>query len=304
MRKYRVWLFLILCNLFWAGNFVFGKYVLLELSALWITFIRWLMASIILLLIAIIFEKVKWKYVLKSWPMLMFLGINGIIVFNLSLYTALNYTSPTNASLISALNPALMVAVSAVFLKEKLSNLQKTGIFISLAGVMVVVTGGQFERILRLDFNRGDLLMLLAISAWTVYSILGKRLKNIPPITATAVSAILATVLMAPFALSQGTADLTQLSTLAISGLLYVIIFPSVVSFIFWNKSVREIGAAKASVFLNLIPVFTTLFSWMLGDKISLFQVTGGIIVIVGVYLTTGMFEKLLAKRNQQSTSE
>jgi drug/metabolite transporter (DMT)-like permease len=295
LKKYRIWIFLILCNLFWAGNYVFGKFVINEMTPLQLTFIRWLLASGILLVIAHFYEKPDWKSVWKSWPILAILGFNGIIAYNLALYSALNYTSPTNASLVSALNPALMVGVSALFLKEKLKGLQRLGIVVSLTGVFVVLTGGSFARLAAFDFNRGDLLMLVAITVWTLYSILGKRLKKVPPITATAVSALISTVILLPFAARQGF-GLSSLSPLATLGIAYIVLFPSVGSFIFWNVSVREVGAAQASVFLNLIPVFTSLISFALGDQITLVQISGGALVFLGVYLTTGMLEKMLAR--------
>jgi drug/metabolite transporter (DMT)-like permease len=166
---------------------------------------------------------------------------------------------------------------------------------VSLTGVFVVLTGGSFARLAAFDFNRGDLLMLVAITVWTLYSILGKRLKKVPPITATAVSALISTVILLPYAARQGF-GLSSLSPLATLGIAYIVLFPSVGSFIFWNVSVREVGAAQASVFLNLIPVFTSLISFALGDQITLIQISGGALVFLGVYLTTGMMEKMLAR--------
>lgn len=295
MSKYKVWVFLILCNLFWAGNYVFGKYVVAEMTPLIITFSRWLMASVFLFGIAYYFEKPNWKTVLKAWPILTVMAILGIIIYNLVLYSALNYTSSTNAALVNSLNPAVIVLFSGILLREKVSLIQALGIFISLTGVIVILTGGKLGEIFQFQFNRGDLLMLVAITAWTLYSIIGKRIKNIPPITATAVSALIAAVIMAPFALLQGI-HVSQISSLAVIGILYITIFPSVGSFVFWNIGMREIGASKAGIFLNLIPVFTALISWAMGNGITGVQISGGILVFIGVYMTTGMVERLFRR--------
>ena len=104
MSKYRVWLLLVAANLFWAGNYVFGKYVLTEMTPLWITFSRWVLALIFLCPIAYFIEKPKWKMIRKAWLSLVSMGVLGIFGYNMVLYSALAYTSSTNAALVSALN--------------------------------------------------------------------------------------------------------------------------------------------------------------------------------------------------------
>ncbi|MDF2547634.1 MAG: cysteine transporter [Anaerosolibacter sp.] len=296
MSKHRVWLLLIVCNLFWAGNYVFGKYVTAEVTPLWITFLRWTFAILLLFPIAHFLEKPEWKSIKKVWPSLVAMAILGIIAYNMLLYSALDYTSPTNAAFVSALNPGVMVIFSVLLTREKISKIQILGISISLIGVLVLLTQGNITKVFQTTYNRGDLLMVGAVMVWTGYSILGRRLTSIPPITATAVSALFAVMMMAPFAFWQGI-DLSSLSPLAITGIAYMIIFPSVGSFVFWNISVREIGPGKAGIFLNLIPVFTAVISGILGERILGTQMIGGLFVFTGVYLTTGMLEKRLAAK-------
>ncbi|KZL90553.1 DMT family transporter [Clostridium magnum] len=296
MKKYRVFLLLIICNLFWAGNYVFGKYVVSDMTPLWITFSRWLMASFLLIPIAYFTEKPKWDPIRKQWFLLFFMGISGIAGFNLALYSALHYTSPTNASLISALNPGLIVLVSVFMLREKVSLIQVLGFIFSLLGVFLVLTRGHLDQIFQTEYNRGDLIMIISIVVWTVYSILGKRLRDIQPITATAVSALFGTIIMAPFALYEGI-NIANITPIAVTGILYMIIFPSIGSFILWNMAIQEIGASKAGIFLNFIPIFTAIISWILGEKVTAAQVCGGILVFIGVYLTTGMLEARLSER-------
>jgi drug/metabolite transporter (DMT)-like permease len=302
MSKYRVWILLILCNLFWAGNYVIGKYVVAEITPLMITFSRWLLASFLLLGIASHFEKPKWKVVIKEWPLLTILGILGIIGYNLALYSALDYTSSTNASLVNALNPGVIVICSTIFLKEKFSKLQGAGIIVSLLGVMVILTGGNIAQVFEMEYNKGDLLMIVAIVTWALYSVLGKKLKNTPPITASGLSALAATIIMAPFVISQGV-NFGEISSLAINGILYMTVFPSVLSFIFWNLAIREIGANQTGIFLNLIPVFTAIISWILGNNITIVQISGGVLVFMGVYLATGMLERKI-KEYKEKTKE
>ncbi len=294
--KNKAWLLLTLCNLFWAGNYILGKYVVAEMTPLWITFSRWLAASLLLLGIAHFYEKPDWRGVGAAWPTLTGMGLLGIVGYNTVLYSALNYTSATNAALVSALNPGVMVVFSAFLLREKISRIQVLGIAVSFTGVLVVLTGGVLHQLLQLDFNRGDLLMLVAILMWTLYSIIGKRLTAVPPVTATAASALIATLIMAPFAAAQGI-DAGSISPFTMVGILYIILFPSICSFIFWNISVREVGAGKAGIFLNLIPVFTAAISWMMGERITAAQVIGGLLVFLGVYLTSGLLDRRMARK-------
>lgn len=292
MDKYRVWLLLVLCNLFWAGNYVFGKFVITEMTPLWITLSRWTLALIFLFPISYFIEKPDWKAVRKAWLLLAGMGILGIIGYNLILYSALNYTSSTNAALVSALNPGVIVLFSVFLLRERISWIQVSGVVCSLIGALVVLTRGNLSQVFQTQYNHGDLLMIADVLVWTLYSILGKRLRTIPPITVTAVSSLFAILIMAPFAVVQGI-DLTKISSLAVTGIIYMVIFPSVFSYIFWNISVRAIGASRTGISLNLIPVFTAVISGMLGQKISSSQIVGGLFVFIGVYLTSGMLEKV-----------
>lgn len=299
MSKYKVWLLLALCNLFWAGNYVFGKYVVAEMWPISLTFARWLFASAILIGIAHFAEKPEWSKVLKRLPSLAGLAVFGILGYNIVLYYALYFTSPINASLVNSFNPGLIAAASAIYLKEKISRIQGLGILISFLGVFTILTNGNMLQIFAVRYNFGDLLMLAAITMWTFYSMISKKLKDVPPITATAVSGLIAVLLMAPFAIKAGI-DFRSLSATAVAGIAYITLFPTICSFIFWNMGVRAIGASEAGVFLNLNPVFTALISMALGQKISAVQIIGGLLVFLGVYFTTGMFEKSFLNKSDK----
>ncbi|WP_409303410.1 DMT family transporter [Peribacillus sp. SCS-155] len=285
MKKYHVLMFLILANLFWAGNYMFGKYVVEDMSPLQMTFSRWLIAVFLMFPLAHFIERPNWKLVWREWKILVVMAVLGIIGYNFLLYEALRFTTPMNASLVNSINPALIVLFAFLFLKEKISRTNIIGLAVSLLGVILVLTRGQIQKLLETNYNLGDLLMLAAILVWTVYSIVGRRTKHIPPISATAVSVVFALILLLPFILASGIQLPSQKESLI--GIIYMGIFPSVGSFIFWNISVREIGPSKAGVYLNLITVFTAIFSLVMGQSITAVQIIGGILVFTGVYLTS-----------------
>lgn len=295
MKKYRVWVLLILCVLFWAGNFVFGSLVVSELTPVGLTFTRWLFSSVILLIFAQIKEKPNWKQVLKEWPKILGLSLTGIIGYNLLLYYALYFTSPLNASLVNSLNPGLIAIVSAIYLREKISKYHVFGILISFLGVFIVLTKGNLLQAFATDYNTGDLLIIGAIIMWTSYSIIGRKLTSAPPITSTAVSGLLAAIMLLPFVISQEI-DYTNISTLSLIGVIYIIIFPSSISFVLWNVGVREVGASKAGIFLNLNPVFTAIISGAMGQSITWVQLIGGLLVFAGVYITTAVKNPVISK--------
>ncbi|HYK72639.1 MAG TPA: DMT family transporter [Pseudoneobacillus sp.] len=285
MKKNYILLFLILANLFWAGNYMFGRFVVTEMSPLQMTFLRWLLAVIFLFPIAHWIERPSWKIVWKKWKLLSTMAVFGIIGYNYLLYESLRYTTPMNAALVNSINPALIVLFSSILLKEKLTLKMSTGLSLSLFGVLLVLTNGHLGQIIHLHFNHGDLLMLLAILVWTFYSIIGRKIQDIPPISSTAVSAFIGLLLLLPLIFTQGIH--LSLSKEATIGIIYMGTFPTVGSFIFWNIAVRQIGPSRSGIYLNLISVFTAILSLLLGKTVTFVQISGGIFVFLGVYLTS-----------------
>ncbi|GED32133.1 DMT family transporter [Brevibacillus centrosporus] len=303
MEGKRAWWLLVFCNLFWAGNYIFGKFVVTEMTPLWLTFARWVLALVVLIPLAIVLEKPDWRQVAKAWLPLTLMGLFGVIGFNVLLYSSLEHTSATNAALVTALNPVVIVLFSVFFLREKVSRIQATGFILSLFGVLVILTQGHVLRVFQTDYNQGDLLVLCCVLVWTLYSIIGKKVKGVSPITATAASTALAVVMMLPFAIAEGV-DFSALSPLAFTGIAYIVLFPSICSFVFWNVSVRAVGASQAGITLNLIPVFTAMISVALGERISQSQVWGGLLVFIGVTFASGLIDQRWKRRQAKSSAE
>ncbi|WP_223066864.1 DMT family transporter [Paenibacillus caui] len=297
MKKYPVLALLVLANLFWAGNYVFGKYVVAEMTPVQMTFTRWLIAILLLFPLAQWLEQPQWKSVWKEWKMLLLLSLLGIIGYNLLLYEALRFTTSLEAALVNAINPAMIAILAFWLLKEKLSLLNSFGIAISLIGVLLVLTRGHLLQIFQIHYNWGELMMLLAITVWSFYTLLGRKMKHVPPIAGTAVSATLGLTVLAPFFLASGFSF--RLGTQAAIGIVYIALFPSVCSFVFWNSAIRQVGASHAGIFLNLIAVFTAILSLLLGETITVPQLVGGLLVIFGVYLTNKKRGKPSASPNE-----
>ena len=283
IRAVKAPLYLVLATLFWSGNYVVGKAAVASMTPLDLTFWRWALAALPLLALAHFVEKPDWRAVLRRWPVLLLLSALGMSGYTLLLYGALGFTSALNASLITAANPALIVVMAVLLLGEKTTGLGWLGIGLGLLGVLLVLTRGELQRLSSLSINTGELMMLGAIVVWGCYTIIARRL-DIPAIAATGVQVALATVTLAPFALAMN----VRLPETPAEGwsLAYIVVFPSLGAYLFWNLALKTTPPGTAGNYLNLMVVFTAIITVALGTPLTLVQVAGGIMVVAGVLLT------------------
>ncbi|MBO1419926.1 DMT family transporter [Streptomyces sp. FH025] len=276
---------LVAAALFWAGNIVVGKLVAPVLGPVSLLFWRWAIAVVPLLVIAVTAERPRWREVLRSWWLLVLLAGTGMCGYGLLLYAALQYTDVVNASLINAFNPALIAVAAAVFLRERLRATELVGIGIALVGVLVVLTRGDLAGLFRIGYGTGDLLMVLAICSWTAYTVLGRRVRHLPPITVAATQAVIAVLVLAPVVALTGLNVPTSAG--AVCATLFIALFPSVLSYLFWNRGVLVVGAARAGAFMNLITLFAIPLSLATGATLDAPQLAGGLVVLTGVAITS-----------------
>lgn len=270
-------------TLFWAGNYVLGAVAVREMSPVALTALRWAVAAVPLLVIAQVVERPDWRAVLRTWPRQLVLSLLGMVGYALFVYTALQHTSSVNASLVNALNPALIALLGAAAVRRAPSRRAALGMVVGLVGVLVVITGGRPAGLTSLELNVGDLLMVGAIVVWSVYTIGGRSLAGVPPIASTAVQASIAALVMAPFA-AAGQVHWPS-SRDATVALLVIAVLPSVGSYLLWNLALRRVPPAEAGSYLNLITVFTVLISALTGYALGAAQVVGGVLVLGGVLL-------------------
>lgn len=260
-----------------------GQVAMASMTPLDLTFWRWALAAAPLLVLAGFVERPGWSAVLRRWPVLLLLSVLGMTGYTLLLYTALEHTSALNASLIGAANPALILVLAVVLVGDRPRPLSWFGVGLGLVGVLLVLTGGDPGRLLGLSVNFGELLMLVAITAWALYTIIARRL-DLPVMTATAIQMAMAVVLLAPAALASG----VRLPATATEGwsLAFIAVFPSLAAYLLWNLALKTTTAANAGNYLNLIAVFTAVITLLLGEPVTVPQILGGVLVISGVLLT------------------
>ena len=272
-------------TLFWAGNYVVGAAAVAVLDPLALVLLRWLIALVPLVVLAQVLERPDWRGALRFWPRLLALAALGLTGYNLLLYAALEHTSPVDASLVNAFNPALISLAALAVLRERLSALAWAGIALALAGVLVVLTRGDVAGLLQRGLGTGELLMVGAISAWTGYTLLGRTLTAVPPVTATALQTTLTVLLLAPLTAATGRLTWPTTSEAGLA-LIFIGVFPSVLSYLLWNRALRQIPPGRAGVFLNLITVFTVVIGLLRGQPLTPAQGLGGLLVLAGVVLT------------------
>ncbi|MGX1900097.1 DMT family transporter [Thermolongibacillus altinsuensis] len=280
----KYYLLLLITSALWGGNFVAGKFLVGHASPLALTSMRWLLA--ILCLIPIVLWKERTLRLKKeAFASLLAMGLTGVIFFNVLMFQALQYTSADNVGLLSTLNPIAIAVVSYFFYHETLAKRQWLAMFISLLGVMIVMTHGHIETLLRLHFNIGDLFMLAAVLVWGLYSAFAKKaMKWHSPLEATFWSGVFGTIGMLPFTLSSF--SIKTIDASFAFALLYTSLGATVLAMIFWNIGVQKIGGTKSGIFLNFNPLFTALFAYVwLGEQMNGAQLIGSIITISGVVL-------------------
>ncbi|WP_286886491.1 DMT family transporter [Aneurinibacillus sp. UBA3580] len=306
MIRVSPYVLLVLANVLWGGNFVIGRAITESLPPYTLSFLRWCTALIV-------FLPFIWSSLRKEWPLLrqkmaviILMAFTGITGFNTLLYIALHYTTSINASLVNTSTPIVIYILSFFILRERLNKNQTIGTIFSLVGVLFIISKGSLDTLLAFSFNLGDLLVIAALICWSIYSILVKRYTDILPGYSTFFVCILIGIaILFPFSMYEiFVAQIPVVwSTGSVLTVLYTGIFASIVAFISWNSAVSQVGAGKAGIFLNLIPVFASIFAILfIGEHVAWYQTIGGLFVVLGVYISTRIVN--VTKNNPLSQNE
>jgi len=290
----RVHLLLVLCVLFWSGNFILGRFVNTQIEPLELAFFRWFF--VILLSIPILFfldiKKIL-KILKENFLLLSFLAIIGISLFNTILYIALQTTSATNALLINSIIPILILVISFFVLKKNITSRQVFGIVLSTIGVVFLVLKGDFLNILNISFTKGDLWILVSSILWATYSVAVKfKPKALSHIEFFLIIVYLGFIYLLPWYLLQGYSFAHELNLVKQNWyfFLYVSLFASILSFYFWHIGIDRISAERTGQFTHLMPIFGSILAFIfLGETLELYHILGAILIASGIYLSLFM---------------
>ncbi len=279
--------FTILC---WSGNTVLARWAVFDIKPMALSFYRWFIAMVIILPFAAPLIRKDWPVIRQNFLYLLFLSFFSVAVYNSVLYVGAQYTSATNIGLVIGVMPGMTILFAWVLNRELPRFNQSLGVSIAMAGMMVIILKGSISNLIALTFNPGDLLILVSISSWALYSVLlKKRPLVIHPVSLLSCLIVLGVICIFPFYLWElrvTTHFALNRATLLIFG--YLAIFPSILSYIFWNHGVKVVGPARSAAFMYLLPLFTAIMAFVfLDESILPFHIVGGVIIFAGLYLTS-----------------
>ena len=286
----KYYMFLVLAVLFWSGNFIFGKLVSNNITPMQLSFYRWFFVLILLLPYILLHYKNIFLVLKKKYLLIIIFGALGIAGFNTFLYYGLQTTTATNALLINSSTPIFIIILGTLIFRTAISKIQLVGILISTIGVIYLILKGEINHIFELKFTVGDLWIIAACIDWALYTILLKyKPKELTSFEFFGITTFIGTIILALIFFYQGyNFEFSFLENdEVLYSLIYIVIFPSILSFYFWNISTMEVGANKTGQFTHLMPVFGSILAYIfLGEVLEFYHFIGIILIGIGIYLS------------------
>ena len=290
MQNTKAYIMLVCATLFWAGNFIVGKFAFFtNIPPMSLVFYRWSLVWLILL--PFTFKEIirSKEIILKNIPLLLFLALTSVGLFNSFTYLSLVHTQVINASLFNTAIPAIIILLCFIFKIEKTNKYQILGLIISVLGILSIITKLNLEIILSLNFNIGDLIMIGGVISWGLYSsFLKRKTFTLPLLTLVHVLCSFGLIFIFPqfiYELSQGQTIDFDMELFYI--LIFLALFPSIGSYYCWAGAVSIIGANRAGIFLSLIPLFSTIMAiFFYKEQFQFFHLIGAILIILGLFLS------------------
>ncbi len=284
------YLILILTTIFWSGNFIVGKAAsTYQIPPFSLNFYRWFFAGLILLPFTFRELIEKKKYIFDNIGFFTVLGITSITIFNSIVYYSLYYTQVISGILMISTIPVWIIFISSILNIERTNIFQIIGVVFSLTGVIFIITKADLEIIKNLEFNKGDLSMVIAMFSWAVYSALLKSKKyEISQFSLLQVVIITGLIFLIPiYLIEMYLGNVIVLGIPFLLTLTYVVFFPGLAAFIFWIKGISLIGANRAGIFLHLMPIFGAIMAMLIFDeKFMYYHILGAIFIIAGITLS------------------
>ena len=289
-KKYSAYVFLFLATLFWSGNFIVGKFAtLFQIPPLTLNVFRWI--TVWLILMPFTYKEIynNLPVIKKNWLVISFMGLITISTFNSVVYYALNYTKVINAVLVLAAIPAATIMFSWLMKIEKTNIFQLLGLFLSIIGIGSIISNGEIRNIINLSFNKGDLWMLVCVITWALYSTLLKRHNfKFSQFSLIQLMVSVGVLFLIPqFFYEQSIGLKVNFNKEFFLILFYVVVFPAIAAYYCWQKGIEIIGPNRASMFIQLMPLFSAVMAIIIfKEKFELYHFVGASFIVSGIYLS------------------
>ena len=289
LDRFSPYLLLVLTILFWAGNFNLARAIHADVPPLGLSFWRWAVAALLLLPFAWNSMRAALPLAREHWRLVLALAVLGIAGFNSLVYVGLQTTTATNGVLLQSVTPITMILLAGLVLHEKSTLAQWAGIGVSLVGVSVIITKADWQVLQKLAFNRGDMWIVLATLDWSLYTVLLRKLpQGLRGTPILGFSITLGALAILPLYVYESVTFQTMpVTTISVASIAYVAVFPSLLSYMFWNHATQKLGVNRTGQFSHLMPVFGILLATLLlGERLQLYHALGMLLVAAGLVLT------------------
>ena len=294
-------LFAFLAVVLWSGNFIIARGLHQQISPVSLSFYRWFLATLFFLPVAWNKVRTEWKALLPHKSYLVLTALAGVTIFNTLVYVAGHFTTAINLSLIgTTASPVFVFIIAAVFLKQSLSRFQIAGMFLCIAGILILLSKGDPGQLSRFRFTAGDLWILAAALSFAIYTLLVRKMPaHLSPIVFVFAIFLLGTLFLLPaFFVDCLVSPPVNWNGPLVGSLLYLGIGASVIAFLSWNISIRYIGPAKTALFGNLIPVFSSIeAAVILNESLTPVAVISYVVILAGILLANFSFVKTILQR-------
>jgi len=281
------WVLLVLCNLLWAGNIIVGKAILGPVPPIALSFWRWTGAFAVAFWFAWPHLKNDWRVLSRHWKLMLILAATGIAIFNTVAYIGLAGTTALNVLLLQSCLPLIVTLWAFALFRERPSPWQIGGVVLSMAGVALIAAHGSLDALLALRFYRADLWMLASAVIYGLYVVLLRRRPDVHPLSFMQIAMGLGVCMVAPaylWELSLGSRIAVQWENFA--GIAYMAVFPSFISYLFFNRGVQLIGGTRAGQSVHLMPLFGCVMAVLfLGESFRHYHFSGAVLIGSGIVL-------------------
>lgn len=269
----------------WAGNIVLARGVIHLIPPVGFAFWRWAVAFLILAPLTWPRVRQDWPAVVGNWKIMALLSFLGVACFNTLLYVAVHTTTAINGALIQTTMPAFIILITLIAYQENVRFLQMAGVMLCMLGASLVLLHGDLSTVRNLSFAHGDLLMLLAVICYGMYTVLLKKRPAMHAMSFLTVTFGAGALMLAPLYLWETCfQEAVTFTGDVVLSIVYVAVFPSIVAYFCWNRGTEMIGPNRAGLFINMVPVFASVMAviW-LNESLRPFHVIGMCSIVAGM---------------------